>query len=362
MAGPTGSSSFANQAALAVLLKYKPQKEGLAEIQRAAEEQAASSIQAGKTESILGQAAATAAKPQVQQIYNSAEKQDQGARNLTQPTLAALSATSPFRVSTENERAGGSERLANERAREESDLHQKGVAATELPAFTRESAMTKLANELTKLHAKGKTIASDEGAEAANQLDKLNTEAKKNALTKEGHQITRQDSQEGHNVTKEDSERTHSPKSATEKPLGHKEQNAGISTIEQIKHYAGELGAGSGTPRSELVAQLTSGAPEASHKREVLGPNGKPIIESNGKPRMESIPIPKVPAFQPNVLMSAALDWAEYGHLQKPTETRLEKAGYDVEALGIPKAGRGASAVPQKASDIGKTLQAALGW
>lgn len=337
------SSEWASQAAINALLRYKPQKEGLAELKRAAEERFQGEVQAGKSEGTLGQQAAQGAIAPTQNIFSTAAAEGERGRALSAPILAALSADSPFKAAAANEQAAGGERLAQSQAHALSDLQQRSVAASELPAFTRQAATTRLLKELGSIQQKGQLLQGSEGADVQSEIDKQRGEARKASLTERGQNLSRQSAQEGHaltargqNLTRQSAKEAHEGKGKSGAPLTTKEQDEAASQILQIRHYAAE----GGNSRAERVAALTEGRPEQSTKNK----------------KGEAVKVPAVPAFKPDVKMSAALDWAEYGHLTRGTEKRLKAAGYNVEALGIPKA----PPAPKTPNDYGKKVLKAI--
>lgn len=316
-------------------LKSQPQAEGLAALQQSAREQFNQSVQAGRSEGTLeGQAASSAVAPTTA-IFDQAAQQGAAGRALSADALAALLASSPFRAAAANEQAAGTERNANSKASALSRLQDLKVSAAELPAFTHASALSKLTQELSSIRNKQQSLAAAEGLDVQSEIGKQRAEANKLG-------VQERDSQRSASASENDSRRTAATaerdtdahdRTAREdaalahgegangavKPLSTLDQNAGLSIIKEIQHYAGEV---EGKTRAERVAALTEGSPEQSTKN------------SSG----ETVKVPKIPAFKPNVLMSAALDVAEHGRLTHAHEVALARAGYNVAQLGLPKA------------------------
>jgi hypothetical protein len=300
----------------------------LAVLQKAAEDRFNESVRAGQSEGVLGQQAAQAAIPATQQIFANARTSGERGRNLVAPILAALAPDSPFKAAAANEQAAGTERLGQSESHALSDLQQRSVAASELPAYTRQSAVATLLGELQKISSKRSLLQGSEGADQAAEVGKMRAEAGRNALTARGQDLTHAAAEAGHETSEDNSERVAASKAAAlaakgptgaAKPLTQKQQNEAASVIAQIRQYAG---ADSEATRAERVAALTSGRPEQSKKNE----------------KGETVKIPARPAFKPDARMSAALDYAEYGHLTRATERRLQQAGYDPSRLGVPPA------------------------
>lgn len=339
------AQQWASQAALNALLKYKPQKEGLAELQKAAEDRFRESVDAGQSEGIMGQQAARQAVPATQQIFSSARQSGERGRDLVAPILAALSANSPFKAAAANEQAAGTERLGQSESHALSDLQQRSVAAAELPAYTRSAATATLLKELQKVASKGALLQGSEGADVQSEIGKQRQEANRLAQQERANERTTSTSEnnsrrstatsEANNqrstgTSRKNSEETNATRrssSGANKPLTAAEQNKGAGVIQNIRHYAGELGAGQ-APRAELVKLLSEGQPQSSHPRPVT---------INGKTVTEHIPVPKIPAYTADVLMSAGIDLAEKGGLSKDTWSRLERAGYNVSNLGFKR-------------------------
>lgn len=321
-------------------LKAQPQAEGISALKESAHELFANSVAAGKSEGTLeGQAAGSAVAPTAA-IFSQAAQQGAAGRALSAPALASLLASSPFRAAAANEQAAGTERSANSEASALSRLQDEKVAAAETPAFTHAAALSQLASELSKIRAKETSLLGTEGLDVTSEIGKQREAAQKLGVTERGQTLSHEAAEAGHSASERNSERststaerdtlahdqtaredaalTHGTGAAGVKPLTTAEQNTGLSLIKEIQHYAGEAG----KTRAERVAALTEGQPEQSTKN------------SKG----ETVKVPKIPAFKPNVLMSAALDVAEHGRLTRSHEAALERAGYNVARLGLPKA------------------------
>lgn len=351
---PSRQSQWASQAAQAALLRYAPQREGIAQLQREAKENYEGSVTGAESTGRLTSAAIKQAEPQVSDIFNRAQAATTSTPNATQ-LASVLSALGPaaagFKAAAATESAQGAQRLASERATAEGSLQEQDVAAQSAPSYARTLAGQQLLKTLSKLSEQQRSVEGEEGVAAATESSKLEDEAEGRAVTERGQNITAQSDKEGHELTRASQSqkavehqedladkrqaRTESG-AAGAKPLSLKENNAGAAAIQQIKQFAAE-GGGS---RAERVAALTEGRPEQSFKNA----KGETVKEA------------AIPAFKPDVLMSAALDWAEYGHLSRGTEKRLSSEGYNVPKLGIPRSTKVGEAVRK----TGKQIQQAL--
>lgn len=323
------NSKYASQAARDALLRFNPQRETIADLQREAEEQFTGSVAGAESTGRLTSAAIEKAKPDVSAIFDRASSSS----GATQATLAsALSAlgvgANGFKAAAATESAAGNDRLARSRASAEDSLTQQDVSAKSAPAYAQTLAGQQLLKTLGKLSGERQSIAGQEGAATASEIDSLENEAAGRHVTERGQNLSAQSGAESRaQKAKEHQEdladkrqaRAESGTSGGEaKPLTRKEQNDGAATIRQIRQFAAE-GGGS---RAERVAALTEGRPSQSGETK------------DG----QKVKTPSIPAFKPDVLMSAALDWSEYGHLRQGTERRLKQEGYNVAALGIPRA------------------------
>jgi hypothetical protein len=343
MAAGSAEQGWASSAALQALLRYKPQREGLAQLQQAAEERFQGSVSAGQTEGVLGKQAAAQAKPEIAGIYDKAASEAQRARGLGAGALASLAPGSPFAAAAANEQSAAGERLAGSRATAQNDVSQRALAASELPAYTQRAASATLLKELQQLMGKANMLNSSEGADTQTGIEKQRQEAAKSALTERGQNLTHSAAEAGHATSEHNSERTAASKAAagtSSKPLTTAQQkgiNAASSTIAQIRQVVGKHG--EGLTRAQLVQKLSEGHPQESFKEGT-----------------ESFKTAAIPAYKPDARMAAALDWHEYGHMTRNTEARLQREGVDPARVGVPRA----PAPPKTANQFGQRVSKAL--
>lgn len=337
MAVTSPESNLVSQAALASLLKYAPQKDALAALQQEAEDTYKAQVAGGESDARLGVSSVKAALPQVAGIYDRTQAQAGATRSNLATTLAALSpAASGFKAAAATEGAVGQERTGRERASALSDLNQQGVAAADSAGYTRTLAGSTLQKTLTKIFGESTKLGAEEGASTTSELDKLRTAGEKDALTERGQNLTRESAKEGHQDTVAHDNQTAAEKAAAKtesKPLTQKELDTAASTIAQIKQVIGKHG--EGLTRAQRVQSLSEGSPEQTIKEGT-----------------ESFKKPARPAYKPNAQMAAALDWAEFGHMTRNTEVRLQREGIDPSKVGVPRA----PAVPKTV--VGRTVQA----
>lgn len=366
MAAPRKQNQWASQAAQAALLRYAPQREGLAQLTREAREQYNSSIKGAESVGRLTASAVDQAAPQVSGIYDRAAATSSASQSKLGSLLAGLGAAgAPFAAAAGTQAAAGTDKLARERATTEGSLTQQKLSAKEAPAFARTLATSQLAKSLSKIFASEQGINAQQGAAAATELSKLEQAAEGRATTERGQDLTAASSAEGHALTAagqrqkavEHQEDLAAKRAASAagggKPLTSHEQNEGSATIRQIAQFAKSAG----KTRADRVAALTEGESGVSttYKAGEKGPDGK-VIQHN-----TSVSTKATPAFKPDVLMSAALDLVENsGKITRATAHRLQQSGYSVQRLGLPVLSPTSERTSKGARKTGSKIQAAL--
>jgi hypothetical protein len=336
---------FASQAAQDALLKFAPVKGSLAEALQQAKEAYGSTVSAGNSTARLTEQAAKAQEPAIRQIYKGANAAQNAGVTLVNQQLANLpGVTNQYKAEQAAEAQTQLANLLGSKTRDEAMLHQSGVAAREGAQFNQTNARQALQRTLTSLLAKSNTTAQEQGAFAATETEKLAHEAEvleqrerasertANTSTENSKRSTstsRQNAIEGHRVSEANSLRAHPGAAGGVKLLSTAEMNKGATTLDAIRNYAKGLAA-KGLTRGQLVAELSNGSPAQS-----VGVNaaGKPVKE--GEKASQHIKVAAVPAYKPDVLMSAALDEVLMGGISKGTVNRLHNAGYSVKALGL---------------------------
>lgn len=341
MAGPT-INRWAGQAAQDAMLKFAPQRTSLAEALQTAKETYGQTVQAGNSTATLTKQATERAKPAIGQIYSKANSAQQAGVTLLNKDLAGLpGVANQYKADQAGEVQQQLANLLGARSRDESMLHQQGVAAQEGAQFNQLTARQALQKTVAGLISKSNTTSQEQGSFAATEAEKLAHEAEtleqRETASKRTAGTSEANSKRTASTSEANSKRSQAGAEARDlrkygtgggvKPLSTAQQNSGAGLIAQIRHYAGELGGGT-TPRAELVQLLSEGQPQSSHAR---------VVTINGKQVTEHIPVPKIPSFKPDVLMSAGVDLAEKGSLSASTWSRLEKAGYNAGSLGFKK-------------------------
>lgn len=352
MAAAKASSKYVSQATRNALLKFNPQRQAIADLQREAEEQYTGSVAGAESTGRLTSAAVEQAKPAVSGIYDRAQSSTSATQAQLASALAALGqGANGFKAAAATESAAGNDRLSRERAAAEGSLSQQDVSAKAAPEYAQTLAGQQLLKTLGKLSGEKQSIAGEEGTDVASQLGTLENEAEGRKVTERGQNLSAQSSaasraqkatEHQEDLADKRQARSESNNPNIIKPLTRVEQNAGAATISTIRQFAAEGGGN----RAERVAALTEGRPSQSGETK------------NG----QKVKTPAIPAFKPDVLMSAALDWSEYGQLRAGTERRLKQAGYNVAQLGVPRASKAGEGARKAAAKTGEKVQHAIGF
>lgn len=379
MAAPS-ANRFASQAAQDALLKFAPVKSSLAEALREAKETYGSTVSAGNSTARLTEQAAKAQEPAIQKIYQGANAAQNAGVTLVNQQLANLpGVTNQYKAEQASEAQTQLANLLGAKTRDESMLHQSGVAAKEGAQFNQTNARQTLQKTLTGLLSKSNTTAQEQGAFAATETEKLAHEAetleqrerasqRSSSTSAENNQrstsTSRQNAIEGHKTSEANSIRSHPTGPGGVKQLSTSSQDKGASTISEIRNLTKTF-AQTGLSRAEIVKKLSSG--RTAQTVAVYGEtkNGEPITEPKvpGEKATNHVKIGAIKAYTPDVLMSAALDEVLLGGVQRGNVNRLHNAGYSVKALGLKPLGSGGEAarrVSKGAANVGKSVEAAL--
>lgn len=354
------ASPWASQAAKDALLKYAPQQSVLQRLMREAEEGYKSTVAGGAGTARETIQSVRESTPAVARIYAGANAAQQAGTSLLGKDLAALpNVANSIKAGSVNEAAQQLANLNASRTQALTDLQGRKVQAAEGAQFAQQNAAGVLRKELTKLFGKSQELAGEQGSFAATEQEKLAHEAEK--LQQSERQNLRSVGQR-----EKSSERSAAVRRETAAGragggyLKLSEQNEAADTVAAIKELASKYAshwqkAGHPYERSHLVEILSEGSPS-----EEVGTGRK---NSEGKEVKEKLPA--IPAYTPNVLMSAALDVVEHGYLTPGTQQRLQHAGYSVHALGLPSANEGRARVEQQGGAEGaakKVAQALSGF
>jgi len=355
MAAPRRQNKWASQAAQAALLRYAPQREGLAQLTREAREQYDASIKGAQSTSRLAAAAVDQAAPQVGGIYDRAAATTSASQSKLGALLAGLgAAAAPFAAAAGTQAAAGTDKLARERATTESGLAQQKVSAQEAPVFARTLATQQLAKSLAKIFSAEQGINAQQGAAASTELAKLENEAEGRAVTERGQNLTAQSSREGHALTAagqaqsaqqhaEDLQyRREHPSGSSAAPTvgGVKQlptaaQNKAASEVARVRELA-EVGLRAGHAPGQVRERLTKGTPSVT----VEG------VKTRGQAPLE-----------PGPLLDAGVEVARYGAISVARVKQLHAHGYSIKALGLPVAKQ-----PTSVQQVAQHLKASLGF
>ena len=313
--------AFASEAALKTLEKYTPQRQAIAELQQTAKEQFQSKVQAGEGQGILAQAQAEAAPGAISAIFGHAHAEGSRAQELLQP---ALEGSPAFRKAAALEQAAGSERLAKQEANHLADANTQRVAASEIPAFTRQTATNKLISELAKLSQRQSALAGTESLSIGNLEAAARKEQAKEAAAERKEAAKDAFSEKLRGLpTYKDLHPTTKAAAGEVPHLTTAEENKGKGELLKMEQYASEAG----RTRAQRVAALTEGQPAQTITH-----------NKSGEKLTNSQKLPGYSGFTPNALMSAALDLVEHGGVTAHTQHLLEAEGYSVKRLGLPSA------------------------
>jgi hypothetical protein len=352
---------WASQAAVNALLRTQPQREGLADLQRAAGEKFASSVAAAKSEGALGTQAANAAIPATQQIFASSAKQGERGAALSSPVLAALAANSPFKAAAANEQSAGTERRANTEASALSRLQQEKVSAANLPAYGRQAALAQLVKDLGGITGKQEQLNATQGADVQSEIDKQRTEANKLAAgenaSKRSAATSTANSERSAATSTANSQRTAATSTANSqrtqataqgknakgqqvyKPLPSTAQLKGAATLREIEHEVRQAHQ-ENHPAGQILQELTQEHPAINQPKMIPEikngkPTGKAVPLENSKKEVQYEKAPALPK-RDQLLSEAAIDSVlNYGRVSKATLAKLHKAGYSLSALQL---------------------------
>lgn len=326
MAASTGR--WQRQAAIDAALKFSPTHAALAEQLREAQNTYGSTVRAGRSAARSTQQAAQAAKPEIGQIYQGADAAQQAGVTLVNQQLANLPGVdNQFKANQAAEVQTQLANLGSSRARDLSMLTQQGVSAQAGAQFNQQQARSALQQTVRQLFAKGQSTAGEEGAFAASEAGKLAADAEKLEQQERASERTantsRTNAQEGNAQQEAASKRTAKTAAEGRNPAGLKllspdKQAAAQSQVATIGHVAARY-LSNGLTRDQIVERLEKGIPSQSGKTK------------SGN----AFKTPAVPSFKAGVLMEAALDTAEYGHVTTGTLKQLHNAGYSLKALGL---------------------------
>jgi hypothetical protein len=336
------ASPWASQAALDALLKYGPQKSVLGQQRQEAIEQYAGTVRGSAGAAQQTVQAIKGVRPNVAAIYDNAGLGAHQTGALLGSDLASLGAAAdPYKAAATVEQAGAVSGLQHGKAQALNELAQRMIQAKEGGQFAANQAGVQLGQALAKLGLKQQSLAGEEGAYKVSDSEKL-THEHENLQQKEraSERSAGIDPNTGKPIPGGKLD-----KQAKAEVLPLSEQAKAASTISSIRATAGKYSKfaqtkGHSLERQHLVELLSEGQPSESVGTGKLDAAGKEIKQKTSA----------VPAYKPDVLMSAALDAVEYGYLQKGTQHRLEQAGYNVGKIGIPTYGQWAkSGGPRKA-------------
>lgn len=344
----TSGGRWRSQAAADAALKFNPQHTALGEALREAQNTYRQTVQAGRSTARQTQGAAQAALPQIAGIYSGADAATHAGTTLVSQALAGLPGVADqFKADQASEGAQQIANLSSARARDEALLAQQGVSARAGAQFNQTQARSALQQAVSGLLSKNSNLGAEQGAFAASEAEKLAHEAEtlqqKETASIRSSTTSRENSKEAHAGGKT------GYVNGVKQRTGSEQQKAS-GTIGSIVHLA-SAAFKEGHDRRQVLSILTEDEPAITESVSERDKEGKPT----GRSRSQQI-APARKAFEPNVLMSAALDEAQFGGVTKHTLDRLHTAGYSIKQLGL-KVVSGGSTQVQKG--LGPALRSA---
>lgn len=316
----TSSGRWQNQAALEAALRFGPQRSALRESALEAQQTYANAVRAARGAATLTQRATMAAKPQIQQIYSGALAATQPGVNLVSQALSEPGVPAAFRAAGASEAQQQIANLNAASARDQALLHQQGVSARAGAQFAQTNAQQTLQKTLASLLRKNSSLGEEQGTYAATEAEKLAHEAEKleqaERASIRSSETSRANNRESTGQRERSSQRSHSGSSApggVKQLSGDKQQQAAshISTLRGIAEAAFKQG----HSRGQVLSELTQPRPSIK-------------LKTGGT-------LPGREGYAPDVLMSAALDAAQFGGVTRHTLQRLHESGYSVQQLGL---------------------------
>jgi hypothetical protein len=333
-------SRWASEAALQGMLRYDPQVRALAEIQREAEGAYRTGVAQARGNADATIATIGAATPAVRGIYDQAGLDQARSASVVNHDLAGLPGLSPdLQAAIGLEQQNASSRVSTGRAQALTGLQQQRVGARAGGQYATNKAHDDLVAALTKIFSQRQSLAADRGAFETLTAGQLQDKATARSDTLASQQASRDVTTRGQDLSHQDrvaSQQAAAAKAkrdgrltATGAPaLSQEQHNAAAATVRQIARYAakykGKLG------REQIVAKLSQGRPQQSIHTD----------PDTGEKLPNPISLPAIPAFSPDLRMTAALDVAIDGHLSRETQQRLAKAGYRDKDLDLPTYGQ----------------------
>jgi hypothetical protein len=248
-------------------------------------------------------------------------------------------------------------RLSESRTNALSSLDDRRVRAAEGAQFAAGAAHDKLVDDLTKILQRKQDLAGERGAFKAATMGQLEEAARKRATDikiASGHDTAAANRADA-TITQQErnSKRSAGIDPDTGKPIpggkldpkaqkkGKRVTASGAPAVSADAHlafqnkvqeiasyvdrYKGKVS------RKEIVAKLQKGRPQQTVYADPK--TGNPVAKNT--PGAVAVPLTKIPQYQPDLAMSAALDVALDGHLSRPTQQKLQQH-YILSELGLP--------------------------
>lgn len=355
------------------LVRYGPEQSGLRALERQAKSTYTTTTRTarGAAQTIIGEV--DRARPEVKRNYDKAGLDAaRAAHAISEPVLAGLGeSANTLKAAAALERSGLQGRLAEGRATALTDLSQRRVQARQGAQFAVSNARSDLVSTLRDVFERQQDLRRERGAftvATAGQLaeaarDRAQQLAINNADNRSAERRARQQARQ----QERNSLRTSGIDPNTGKPIKggvldpksprYKNKGGGSGSgggpkrattekhlewqtdIESITSYARRY---KDMPRSQIVQKLSKGRPQ---QQVLVDRNGHPLGEGLTPQEKKAagarkVTLEKIPAFEPNLKMTAALDIALDGHLSRATQKKIHAAGLSLRQMGLPTYGQ----------------------
>jgi hypothetical protein len=338
---------FISQAAEEALVRFNPEKSALLELLRQAGEDRRTTVRQARGTAAGTVAAVNQARPEVKGIYRDAGiAEARIAHTLDEGTAPLGPVARSIQAGIDLERAQGGRHLEESKAAALTDLSDRKVRAREGAQWAVTNAGNVYRGEVGKVRRRVVELAREEGAFTAGTARELETAAQTRG---DKFKLARM----GTTQSERNSLRTAGIDPDTGKPIkgGKLDPKGKANRVSNDKHlewqtkiediasyarkYKGKLN------RQQIVDKLSRGRPRQTV---LVDRNGNPLPEGLSGPQKAAagarkVPLPSIPAFDPNLQMSAALDVALDGRLSRKTQQRLHRAGFSLAQLGLPTYG-----------------------
>lgn len=333
-------SKFADQAALESLVKFGPELSVLKEAQRTAQSTYKTRVAQAESGAQGVQQAVAAALPVLSQVYDQAGLDAaRTSQTLIGHDLAGLGPIADsIKAGAALEAAGMVGRQTSARASAVRDFTDRGVQAAAGAVQAKRAAQDELVSNLAKILQSKQDLTGQKGAFEASTIGSLqdaqDTRDQQTALNSADNAQSERNSVRSAGLDPDTGDPIpNGPLDPASKKPSYASRDKHITWASDIgniasfaSRYAGKL------TRPQIVEKLKKGRPQQTVYADAK--TGLPVAQ--GTPGAVKQTLPKIPQFQADLRMTAALDVALDGHLSRATQKRLNNAGFKVKDLGLP--------------------------